>query len=355
MNESLVKLAFHLDKCRKKAGQGMGLNWPKGQKNFPEESLIMQAESVTNLCTGLGIKIITLDEPEYPENLRKVPDCPEVLFVKGALLPRDKMAVAVVGTRKPSALGRAVVQEIAGDLARVGITVISGLAYGIDATAHQAALSASGRTIACLGQGVDLVYPKANRGLYDSIPKYGALLSEYLPGTQPRPWHFPERNRLISGMSLGVLVIEAGEKSGALITADWALKHGRPVMAVPGSIKSKVCQGSNRLIQEGAYLVTCAEDVLSFLRKENEYLPEGISEETKSLSLEESLILRCLEQWESVDEICDNVNYIPVFKVISILSSLELKGMVKSLPGGKYIMTTAGYKLSGKKKVGDLE
>lgn len=309
--------------------------------------------SKRSVCPGRGIEVITLDDPEYPENLRKVPDCPPALFVKGALLPRDRLAVAIVGTRKASALGKTIAQEISGDLAKAGMTVISGLAYGIDTSAHQAALAKGGRTIACLGNGVDVVYPKANWELYDKIPSSGALISEYRPGTQPRPWHFPERNRLISGLSLGVVVVEAGEKSGALITVDWALRYGRPVMAVPGSIKSSLCRGTNRLIQEGAYLVTCAEDVLSFLRKENEYVPEpGMQKTAETLTLEESLILGYLEEWESVDDICDNVNNIPVFKVVSILASLEVRGLVKSLPGGKYTVTTAGQKFIGNKKVG---
>ncbi len=309
--------------------------------------------SERSVCGGRGIDIITLDEPEYPENLRKVPDCPQVLFVKGSLLPRDRLAVAIVGTRKASALGKAIAQEISGDLAKAGMTVVSGLAYGIDASAHRAALDKGNRTIACLGNGLDVLYPKANWEIYDKIPSSGALISEYRPGTQPKPWHFPERNRLIAGLSLGVVVVEAGEKSGALITADWALKYGRPVMAVPGSIKSSLYRGANRLIQEGAYLVTCAEDVLSFLRKENEYVPEpGMQKAVETLTLEESLILGYLEEWECVDDICDNVNNMPVFKVVSILSSLEVRGLVISLPGGKYAVTTAGQKFAANKKVG---
>ncbi len=342
MTQLLFKLAYYLqDNGYRTFGGPVNL-----EQNLSMKS-IKKARSVLQDCKKQGIKIITLDDPEYPENLRMIPDCPPVIFVKGSLLPRDRIAVAVVGTRKPSSLGRAIAGEIAGDIARAGVTIVSGLAYGIDASVHKAAVEAGGRTVACLGQGVDHIYPKANSMLYEKIPLSGALLSEYLPGTEPKPWHFPKRNRLISGMSLGVVVVEAAEKSGALITADWALKHGRAVMAVPGSVKSIASRGANRLIQDGAYLVTCAEDVLSFLRKDNEYVPKLNFQETRvKMTLEESLVLNSLREWGSIEDICDNLSQIPVHRVISILSSLEVKGIVKSLPGGKYTITSVGQRLS---------
>jgi len=319
----------------------------KGQGEVPCDNLVRKAESLIESCREQGIKIIAFDDPEYPENLRRVPGCPRVLFVRGCLFPSDRIAVAIVGTRKPTGVGKSIAVEIATELAAAGVTIVSGLAYGIDTCVHKAALTARGRTVACLGQGVDQVYPKSNWALYDDIPSAGALVSEYLPGTGPKPWHFPERNRLISGLSLGVVVIEAGQRSGALITADWALKQGRPVMAVPGSVRSNASQGANRLIQEGAYLVTCAEDVLSFLRKDNEYVPQPeVDESTQNLTLEESLVLNCLTQWESIEDICDNLNQVPVYRIMSLLSSLEVKGFVKSLSGGKYVTTSVGQKLS---------
>ena len=294
-----------------------------------------------------GIKVISLDDPGYPENLREIDDGPRILFAKGDLLPSDRISVALVGTRQPTGVGRSIAAELATDLASLGVTIVSGLAYGIDASVHKAALKAGGRTIACLGQGVDKVYPKANWALYDEIPRAGALLSEYAPGTEPRPWHFPKRNRLISGLSLGVVVIEASNKSGALITADWGLRQGRPVMAVPGSIKSKVSQGSNRLIQEGAYLVTCAEDVLSFLRKDNEYIPEPRARALRQdVTLEEALVLDALGKSESIEGLCDSLSPVPVHRIISLLSSLEVKGLVTSLLNGKYVKTFAGQELN---------
>jgi DNA processing protein len=310
------------------------------------DDLVQQAKRVLDVCQKQGISIISIDDPEYPENLRNVRDCPQLLFAKGRLTPGDRIAVAIVGTRNPTAVGQSVAAEIAADLAAAGVTIVSGLAYGIDACVHRAALNAKGRTIACLGQGVGFIYPKANWALYKEIPASGALLSEYLPGTEPKPWHFPQRNRLISGMSLGVVVVEAGLKSGALITADWALKQGRPVMCVPGSVKSAASQGTNRLIQEGAYLVTCAEDVLSFLRKDNEYVPETETlRAAQCVSLEESLVLSCLAHYESIEGICDNLNEIPVYRIMSLISSLEVKGYVKSVAGGKYVLTPAGQRL----------
>jgi len=285
---------------------------------------------------------LSLDSPDYPENLRAIPDPPPVLFVRGRTSPQDRVAVAIVGTRKPTPLGRKIAFEIARDLASSHVTIVSGLAYGIDAEAHKGALEAGGRTIACLGAGVDVIYPSSNAWLFKEIPQRGCLVSEYPPGTEPHPWYFPARNRLISGLSLGVLVVEAGEKSGALITADWALKQGRPVMAVPGSPKSSPSQGTNRLIQEGAYLVTSALDVLSFLKRENEYIPE-IRQSLKSeeLTLEEAFILETIrEEVCTLDGILEKTKSIPIQKVLSLLTSMEVKGAIYRLPGGRYAPKT---------------
>jgi len=282
--------------------------------------------------------VLTPEDLAYPENLRAVPD-PPPLFCAGDILPTDRTAVAIVGTRSPTPVGREIAYEIASDLARAGVTVVSGLAAGLDAAAHKGALDAGGRTIACLGAGIDVVYPRENRNLFARIPKSGALVSEYPLGTKPLPWHFPARNRIISGLSLGVLVVEAGEKSGALITADWAAKHGRPVMAVPGSPKSRASAGSNRLIQDGAYLVCCARDVLSFLRHESEYIPEATSARGVSLTLEEAYVLgEVADNVFSADEAHSRVPSLSPGRLLSVLSSLEVKGVLKRLPGGKYML-----------------
>ena len=310
---------------------------PKSEPQYVEE-----AKRLMDLCAQLHVDIVSIDDSQYPENLRTIPDPPSILFVKGSTMPTDRLSVGLVGTRRASGAGKQIASEIAEDLARAGITIVSGLAYGIDAAAHRGALSVGGRTIACLGQGPDVVYPKSNFDLYGTIPSNGALISEYPPGTEAKPWHFPRRNRLIAGLSLGLVVIEAGEKSGALITADWALRQGKPVMAVPGSVKSIVCRGTNRLIQDGAYLVTCAEDVLSFLRKENEYMPEVCgTRRVEALTLEESVVLEAVGRGESLDQICSGMN-MPVSKIIAILSSLEVRGIVHSVAGGKYILSNIG-------------
>jgi DNA processing protein len=291
--------------------------------------------------------VLTVEDPAYPENLRSVPEAPS-LFCAGEILPTDRLAVAIVGTRKATPVGREVAYEIASDLARAGVTIVSGLAEGIDAASHRGALEAGGRTIACLGAGIDVVYPRTNRLLFSEIPKRGALVSEYPWGAKPLPWHFPARNRIIAGLSLGVLVIEAGDKSGALITADWAIKHGKPVMAVPGSVKSRASQGSNRLIQDGAYLASCAKDVLSFLRQETEYIPEAVSEPVLSLTLEESYVLEEVTgDVFSVEQAHSRVPSLTTGRLMSVLSSLEVKGVLKRLPGGKYMLKGAPGKNFG--------
>lgn len=287
---------------------------------------------------------VRVSDAEYPENLRVLPKAPACLFVQGELLPRDRLAVAIVGTRSPTEVGKVVTFEIARDVAAAGVTVVSGLAGGIDAQAHLGALEAGGRTIACLGTGVDVVYPRSNSRLFAEIPLHGALVSEYPPGTCPLPWRFPARNRVISGLSLGVLVVEAGVKSGALITADWALKQNRPVMAVPGSVKSRVSEGTNKLIQDGAYLATSAEDVLSFLGRETECLPGVPSARPGSaleMTLEESMVLeKVREDVLTADQIAGRLGPASPGKIIAILSSLEVKGMVQRVAGGKYLAKT---------------
>lgn len=284
---------------------------------------------------------VFVGDADYPERLRQVEPSPARLYVKGTVLPRDRIAVGIVGTRSPTPVGKLIAYEIAADLARAGVTVVSGLAMGIDTQAHLGALDAGGRTIACLGTGVDVVYPKSNAQLVRRIPQSGALMSEYPSGTGAEKWHFPARNRIISGLSLGVVVVEAGEKSGALITANWALGQARAVMAVPGSPKSRVSVGTNRLIQDGAYLVTSAVDVLSFLGREYEYVPEigqVASEENRDLSLEEGAVLGAVRgNALTADQVSEQFPLLAPGKVLAILSTLEVKGIVRSFAGGKYL------------------
>ena len=229
----------------------------------------------------LKIQTVTLFDRLYPTRLRAIPDPPPLLYLSGELSPQDEVAVAIVGGRRATPSGRLVTEEIAKDLAVCGMTIVSGLARGIDAAAHRGALSGKGRTIAVLGCGIDRTYPSEHHALRRSIESHGAVISELPIGAAPQGHHFPRRNRIISGLSLGVLVSEAATDSGSLITAKLALEQGREVFAVPGSIKEEACRGSNRLIREGAKLIEGAQDIL------DEILPQIDARQRARLHLDE--------------------------------------------------------------------
>jgi DNA processing protein len=285
-----------------------------------------------------GASVITWEDDRYPPRLRQIHNAPPLLYVRGELLPQDEWAVAVVGTRSATSYGRQMVAELAGDLARSGITVVSGLARGIDSLAHRAALRAGGRTIAVLGSGIDIIYPDEHRDLAGKITERGALVSEYALGTKPEAGNFPPRNRIISGLSLGTLVIEAGKRSGALITADYALEQSREVFALPGSATSGKSQGTNRLIQEGAAkLVLSVEDILEEL---NLTLVER-HQEVRLLVPEDEREARILEHVSAepihVDDLGQRTN-LPISEVTSTLALMELKGMVRQVGGMNYVL-----------------
>ncbi|UCB44239.1 MAG: DNA-processing protein DprA [Dehalococcoidales bacterium] len=284
-----------------------------------------------------GVQVLTWHDAAYPPRLKEVYDYPPLLYVKGSLLPEDEWCLAVVGTRRATAYGRQVTEEIVSDLARSRITTASGLARGIDSIAHHSTLDAGGRSIAAFAFGLDMVYPSENTTLAQRIAQQGALISEYPLGTKPRPEYFPRRNRILSGMSLGVLVIEAGVTSGALITANLALEQNREVLAVPGSILSPASKGTNRLIQEGARLVRDYRDILEELNlgavaqqiEMKEILPESDTE---------SLLLKQLSTEPThVDEVCRGSG-LPVSTVSSTLAMMELKGLIKSIGNMKYVL-----------------
>jgi DNA processing protein len=219
-------------------------------------------DHIMNKINQLGIKVITTLDSQYPIALKSIDDPPPVLYVRGSFEKADDRAVAVVGSRNITQYGIRMAKEISFELARRGITVVSGMARGVDTCAHRGVLEAEGRTIAVLGCGVDIAYPPENKNLIEQVSKSGAVVSEYVVGKAPLAMNFPARNRIISGLSMGVIVIEAGEKSGALITVDFAIEQGREVFAIPGNAKSPVSIGTNRLIREGAKMVTCVDDVL---------------------------------------------------------------------------------------------
>jgi len=287
-----------------------------------------------------NIAALTWHDAGYPARLKEIYDPPPVLYVRGAFTAADEWALAVVGTRRPTYYGREVAEQIAGDLARNKITVISGLARGIDAVAHQAALDAGGRTIAVLGCGLDSVYPSVHVKLARDIMERGALVSEFPLGTQPRRENFPLRNRIMSGMSLGVLVVEADEKSGALITANLALEQDREVFAVPGSVLSPASRGTNRLIQEGAKLVRGANDILEELNL-TMAVQQVEAKQAIPATDTESVILGVLQQLSPEPAHIDEVGRqcgIPMPEVSSALMTMELKGMVKQVGGMSYIV-----------------
>ncbi len=283
------------------------------------------------------VQVLTWRDSGYPSRLKEVHDYPPVLYVKGKLLPEDEWCLAVVGTRRATAYGRQVTEEIVADLAGSRITIVSGFARGIDSIAHRSAINAGGRSIAVFACGLDYIYPAENVELARRMIEQGAIVSEHPLGTRPKPEYFPRRNRIISGISLGVLVVEAGVTSGALITANMALEQNREVLAVPGSILSPASQGPNRLIQEGAKLVRDYSDILEELNlgavaqqlEMKEILPET---DTESL-----LIKQLSAEPTHVDEVCHGSG-LPVSIVSSTLAMMELKGLVRTVGSMKYVL-----------------
>lgn len=292
-----------------------------------------------------GVKLLALNDPEYPSNLSAIPDPPAVLFVRGELQPRDLVAVAVVGSRAASPMGMIFTEKLSGELALNGVTIVSGFAVGIDSAAHRGALKAGGRTIAVLGCGLDIDYPYGQGGLRDEIAASGALVTEFPLGTPPVAGHFPQRNRIISGLSLGVVVVEAAHRSGSLITARLALEQGREVFAVPGMAHHYRSVGPHRLLREGAKLVEGAEDVLEELRPliRRSAAPPGEPDERETpvsgLEPDELQALRELDgNPRHIDEIARSTQW-PVGKVMAVLSNLELKGVARQLPGKYFVHT----------------
>lgn len=303
-----------------------------------------QMRSILNLDRELekvhsqGIELVTWRQDKYPRLLKEIANPPPLLYVRGEFVPSDEWAIAVVGTRRSTAYGRQITQELVVGLVQSSITIISGLARGIDAIAHRAALEAGGRTIAVLGSGLDIIYPAENRALAERIERNsGAVISEYPLGTPPDAGNFPARNRIVSGLSLGVLVVEAGKRSGALITANLALEQDREVFAVPGNVTSPASKGTNRLIQQGAKLVSSVEDILEELNLT--MVPQqSAAKLIVPDSAEEALLLSYLShQPLHIDEIIRQAD-IPTGMVGSTLALMELKGMVRQVGGMNYVL-----------------
>ncbi len=287
------------------------------------------------------VQVLTWDDPDYPRNLQEIYNPPPVLYVRGQIDKRDEWAVAVVGTRRASVYGKEAARAMGSGLAQAGVTVVSGLALGIDSVAHRACLDAGGRTIAVLGSGVDVVYPSQNRHLAADIVQRGAVVSEYALGTRPEARNFPPRNRIISGLTLGTVVVEADIGSGARITADFAAEQGREVFAVPGNVFARNSRGTNRLIQDGAKLVCDVGDVLEELNL------TMVSEQAQARAVipdnetEATLLAHLSGEPRHVDDLRRAVQ-LPIAQVSSTLALMELKGMVRQVGGMNYVIARDG-------------
>lgn len=285
---------------------------------------------------SLGARVLVEEDDAYPAALREIADPPPLLFVRGDLSEDDQWAMAVVGTRRATAYGRQVADRFVADLAAAGVTIVSGLARGIDTVAHRAALEAGGRTIAVLANGLDEVYPPENRALSERIASSGALVSEFSPGTRPDAANFPRRNRIISGLCLGTLVVEAGYSSGALITADFALEQGRDVFAVPGSVFSPMSAGCHQLIRDGAKPATSATDILEELNMTRAVRQQPVQRVLPADSVESALLQRLSSEPVHVDEL-GRATAIPIATVSSTLTLMELKGLAKHVGSMQYV------------------
>ncbi|MGB9822045.1 DNA-processing protein DprA [Thermodesulfovibrio sp.] len=309
--------------------EGIGIERAKRIKEFNNWNEI---DRTMKLCEKREIKIYPFNAAQYPGLLKEIYDPPVVLFCKGEIKPEDHLGLAIVGSRNLSEYGRRVTDRLASELASFGITIVSGLARGIDSVAHRAALSQGGRTIAVLGSGVLYIYPSENKTLAEKIIQNGAILSEFYPEEGPKKENFPKRNRIISGISIGTVVTEAAINSGALITASLALEQGREVFAVPGNITSKNSEGTNYLIQKGAKVVTKIEDILEELSHFIPLLKKKSETETVALDDDEKTVFNILEEPLTADEVVLKTG-IKITKVLEILLKLEIKRLIIKAEG----------------------
>jgi DNA processing protein len=287
-----------------------------------------------------GARIVTFNDPEYPAPLREMHDPPMIIYMKGADIPQNRTFIAVVGSRNATHYGLKVAEELGQGLARRGVGIVSGMALGIDAESHWGCLTGKGFTVAVLGNGIDIIYPVNNRKLYEKIVECGTVISEFPIGTSPSPSNFPQRNRIISGLSRGVLVVEATKNSGSLITASIALDQGKDVFAVPGSIESYKSRGCHFLIKHGAMLVENADDIM-----------EGLGMNYPGIPKADSLAQKILPEMNDVEKIVFNIigDYpmhideiqkqgdIASGELSGTLTKMELKGIIKQLPGKMFV------------------
>lgn len=311
---------------------GMG---PKTWEGLSRQSEEKELGRQVGLIEKHGVTVVSFQEEGYPKALLQTQEPPPVLFMRGTILPEDELAVAVIGSRGPTVYGKQVAERFGEGLAQRGVTVVSGMARGIDACAHRGALKAGGRTIAVLGCGVDRVYPPEHKKLMEEIVAQGAVVSEFPMGAEPKAGHFPTRNRIIAGLSRGVLVVEAREDSGVFSTVNWALEQGKDVFAVPGPITSPVSRGPNRLIKQGACLVESVEEVLEALKIAPSENGRVRAQEEARMDLtepEKRLVGLLTEAPLHVDLISERSG-MSVKEVLGILLGLEIKGIVNQQAG----------------------
>jgi DNA processing protein len=302
-------------------------------------------KSELTLAKQHGVEILTLEDAAYPKLLRTIHDPPLALYIRGTLTPADEVAVGIVGSRRASLYGLQSAEQLSYDLALRGISVVSGLARGIDASAHRGALKASGRTLAILGNGLSSVYPIEHEPLAKQITQHGALISEYPMSMRPWPHNFPRRNRIISGLSLGVVIVEAANRSGALITADCALEQGREVFAVPGPMTAITSQGTHQLVKQGARLVTSANDIVEELHLAPEAAKtsarmseEGSAAHTVALPKLEERVFACVRRHKPRDiDMIASDSGLATSEVAALLLQLELKRLVQQRPGKQFV------------------
>lgn len=319
------------------AREFLHLGWDQAALAILAQRDNFSPEPILKRLKEIEAEVLSSEDKGYPEPLKLISDPPPLLYLRGALLPKDRLALAVVGTRKMTNYGREVAEALVPELASSGLTIVSGLALGIDAVAHKAALAVGGRTVAVLACGIDQIYPPSNIGIAKKIleQNLGAIITEFPPGTPTFPSNFPVRNRVISGLALGTLVVEAAEGSGTFHTVSSALEQGREVFAVPGSIFSPYSAGTARLIEQGAKPVTRASDILEELEVEGETLKQA-ARETIPATPEEEKILEILGGDElPIDEIAKQSG-LSASQISATLSLMELKGLLRHLGGGTY-------------------
>ncbi len=343
---SAAKLFSLTDGELKSLAASLNISWQVLENilHFPKDIYL---KNEYNLIRACSVKLISWWDEAYPCSLKEIPDAPVLLYVRGDLKSLAEPAVAIVGSRRASIYGLSIAEKFAIDLSGLGLTVVSGLARGIDAAGHRGALKVGGKTIAVLGCGLSKIYPPEHKLLADAIAANGAVISEFHMTMPPLPTNFPRRNRIVSGLSFGVIVVEASAKSGALITADYALEQGREVFAVPGKIDQPNAWGVNRLIKEGAKLAGCLDDILEEIKGplRRRYIEEGSSNPSlKSsrliglpLTKEECEVMERLDgKPVSIDELASQFPW-PTAVTLSILSTLELKKQAKQLPGKMFV------------------